>query len=213
MLAAPGYVRHRYGVGSLPSRTICAVLRVESGLVTPLWFQVSHSVDGAALPSRPVSKSKVKRIRTILTGSTILNVESVSKWLTISTVVGNSYTYGRNKTGYVRYASRKLPNSLDGITIISSGDPMAVVIRPKIGYCFTPSAIAKSMAWMLKWPSRVWQRTFERRELIMGKLIRSVLGGGSGGNAAPLPANDRLLDPTRLFQRIQLDLEGEKLFG
>ena len=75
----------------------------------------------------------------------------VSKWKITLKVVGNFFTFGRNREVVVLSANKKSPNSPDGITTILFGGAAAGVIKQKTGSYYTPIVIDKSIVndWML----------------------------------------------------------------
>ena len=79
-------------------------------------------------------------------GNSILNNALALKWKIISRIVGNSFTFGRNKGVFALSANKKSPNSPVGITTISFGGSTAAVIKQKIGFYYTTIVIGRSIA-------------------------------------------------------------------
>ena len=65
---------------------------------------------------------------------------------------------------------------------------------PGVGCCYIPTVISRCTVVVYPWKSRVLEhRALARLERYAGKLARTVLRGGGGGNVASLPDQ-----PTRL---------------
>src|SRR5260370_41031266 len=94
---------------------------------------------------------------------------------------------------------------------------MADRTKRRIVCCFTQIVIGKSIANGWKWQSRVPQGAFERLELYMGKLIRTVLRGERSSDASDLPdtfgrthRSDQAVPPEYVL--LSTELGGEKRF-
>src|SRR5439155_26710445 len=98
------------------------------------------------LVSSDTSKSKVKPIPTTLNGKSTLNNASALKWQMTSRDDDNCFACGKNRKASVMSASRKSPNSLDGITTISFGELAEAVTQQRTAFFSTPTAITKSTA-------------------------------------------------------------------
>src|SRR5579864_4419486 len=94
-------------------------------------------------PSNGTGNSKGMPTRTTRPGNSTSRSDLASKWLKTSNNDDSSCAYGKNRTDYARFATRKSPNSLAGTIITLCGERMVAATVQKTECFSIPIAIVK----------------------------------------------------------------------